>query len=253
MNLEGNTILITGGSSGIGRALAEALHARGNKVVIAGRRKEALAETVNANSGIEAVELDVASRESIARASVEIVRKYPCLNVLINNAGIMRVDNIDQFVDEELLASTISTNLLGPIRLTGALLDHLKAQRSATIVNVSSVLGFVPLAWSAVYSSTKAALHSYSLSLRYALRGTSVRVLELIPPWVQTDLLGKGNSKDTRAMPLDEFAAETMHLLATEAEEVVVEKARPLRDNPGPGEGKLVTELNDVVAPVQWG
>lgn len=182
-------------------------------MVIAGRRKEALAETVRANSGIEAVELDVASRESIARASVEIVRKYPSLNVLINNAGIMRVDNIDHFVDEELLASTISTNLLGPIRLTGALLDHLKAQPRAAIVNVSSVLGFVPLAWSAVYSSTKAALHSYSLSLRYALRGTSVRVIELIPPWVQTDLLGKGNSKDNRAMPLDEFAAETMHLL----------------------------------------
>lgn len=182
-------------------------------MVIAGRRKEALAETVRANSGIEAVELDVASRESIARASVEIVRKYPSLNVLINNAGIMRVDNIDHFVDEELLASTISTNLLGPIRLTGALLDHLKAQPRAAIVNVSSVLGFVPLAWSAVYSSTKAALHSYSLSLRYALRGTSVRVLELIPPWVQTDLLGKGNSRDNRAMPLDEFAAETMHLL----------------------------------------
>ena len=182
-------------------------------MVIAGRRKEALAETVRANSGIEAVELDVASRESIARASVEIVRKYPSLNVLINNAGIMRVDNIDHFVDEELLASTISTNLLGPIRLTGALLDHLKSQPRAAIVNVSSVLGFVPLALSAVYSSTKAALHSYSLSLRYALRGTSVRVLELIPPWVQTDLLGKGNSRDNRAMPLDEFAAETMHLL----------------------------------------
>jgi len=253
MNLEGNTILITGGSSGIGRAIAEALHARGNKVVIAGRRKEALAETVNANSGIEAMELDVASRDSIATASVEIVRKYPSLNVLINNAGIMRVDDIGHSVDEELLASTISTNLVGPIRLTGALLDHLQAQPSATIVNVSSVLGFVPLAWSAVYSSTKAALHSYSLSLRYALRGTSVRVLELIPPWVQTDLLGKANSKDPRAMPLDEFIAETMRLLATDVEEIVVEKARPLRDHAGPDEAKLVTEVNDLVAAVQWG
>ena len=133
------------------------------------------------------------------------------------------------------------------------MLDHLQAQLSATIVNVSSVLGFVPLAWSAVYSSTKAAVHSYSLSLRYALRGTSVRVLELIPPWVQTDLLGKANSKDPRAMPLDEFVAETMRLLATDVEEIVVEKARPLRDNVGPDEAKLVTEVNDLVAAVQWG
>ena len=253
MNLEGNTILITGGSSGIGRALAEALHARGNKVVIAARRREALAKTVNANSGIEAVELDVTSRESIAKASVEIVRKYPTLNVLINNAGIMRVDHIDRSVDEELLASTISTNLVGPIRLTGALLDHLQAQPRATIINVSSVLGFVPLAWSAVYSSTKAAIHSYSLSLRYALRGTSVRVLELIPPWVQTDLLGKANAKDPRAMPLDEFIAEAVRLLATDAEEIVVEQARPIRDNAGPHEAKLVTEINDLVGPVQQG
>lgn len=253
MNLKGNTILITGGSSGIGRALAESLHARGNKVVIAGRRREALAETVNANSGIDALELDVASRESIARASVEIVRKYPSLNVLINNAGIMRIDSIRHSLDEEVLASTISTNLVGPIRLTGALLDHLQAQPSATIVNVSSVLGFVPLAWSAIYSSTKAAIHSYSLSLRYALRGTSVRVLELIPPWVQTDLLGRANSKDPRAMPLDDFIAETMVLLATDVEEIVVDQARSLRDHAGSDEAKLVTEINDLVTAVQWG
>lgn len=250
MKLQGSTILITGGASGIGQAFAEALHAGGNKVIIAGRRRDALASTVHSHPGMESVELDVTDRASIARASAEILRKHPSLNVLINNAGVMQVDDVASKVDEELLASTIATNLLGPIRLTGALVDHLKRQPSATIINVSSALGFVPLAWSAVYSSTKAALHSYSLSLRYKLRGTSVKVVEVIPPWVQTDLLGKENRHDARAMPLEEFTAEAMRLLASNVEEVVVEKAKGLRDNVGPNEGNLVTQLNDLLGAV---
>jgi uncharacterized oxidoreductase len=250
MDLVGNTILVTGGGSGIGRALAEALHARDNKVIIAGRRKSALAETVQAHPGMESVELDVTDPSSVARVSRELVRKHPSLNVLINNAGIMKVDDVGKAVDEELLASTLTTNLAAPIRLTGALLEHLKSRPSATVINVSSALGFTPLAWSAVYSSTKAALHSYSLSLRYKLKGTSVRVLELVPPWVQTDLLGAENRSDPRAMPLDEFTSETLRLLATDVEEIVVEKARPLRENVGPGEGKLVTQLNDLISAV---
>lgn len=252
MNLQGNTILITGGGSGIGRALAEALHAQGNKVVVASRRKDVLAETVSANPGIEAMELDVASPQSVAGLSLDVVRRYPSLNVLVNNAGVMKVDDVERPLNEELLASTLSTNLAGPIRLTAALLPHLRRQPSATIINVTSALGFVPLAWAAIYSSTKAALHSYSLSLRYKLRDTSVRVLELIPPWVQTDLLGKANSNDARAMRLDEFIAETMRLLAaTNDEEIIVEQARPLRDNAGPDEGPLVTRLNDQLGVVE--
>ena len=251
MNLEGNTILVTGGGSGIGHALAEALHARGNKVIIAGRRKSVLAETVQAHPGMESIELDVTDPSSVARVSRELVRKHPLLNVLINNAGIMKVDDVGKVVDEELLTSTLTTNLAAPIRLTGALLEQFRSQPSATVINVSSVLGFVPLAWSAVYSSTKAALHSYSLSLRYKLKGTSVRVLELVPPWVQTDLLGEENRNDPRAMPLDEFTAETLRLLATDLEEIVVERAKPLRENVGPGEGKLVTQLNELVTAVR--
>src|SRR6266850_2718085 len=250
MNLEGNTVLITGGNSGIGRALAEALHARGNKVIIAGRRKEALADTVRANPGMVSFELDVTDPSSVATVSAELLRRHLRLNVLINNAGIMKVDDVARAIDEELVASTIATNLVAPIRLTGALLEHLKSQPSATIINVSSVLGFVPLAWSGVYSSTKAALHSYSLSLRYKLRDTSVRVLELVPPWVQTDLLGSQNRNDPRAMPLDEFTAEVLRLLATDVEEIVVEKAKPLRENVGPHEGQIVNRINDLVAAV---
>ena len=147
MKLTGNTIFITVGVSGIGRALAEALHQRGNKVIISGRRKANLAETVEANPGMDSIELDIADPASIRRVSAELISKYPKLNVLINNAGIMQVDDVAGDVDDALVASTISTNLLGPIRLTGSLIEHLKKQESATVLNVSSVLGFIPWRW----------------------------------------------------------------------------------------------------------
>lgn len=247
MKLEGKTVLITGGGSGIGRALAEALHARGNKVIVAGRRRDALKETVEANPGMDSVELDVSSPESIEGAISHVLERHPSLDVLVNNAGVMPVDDVATEIDDSVIVSTVTTNLIGPIRMTGALIEHLKQQPNAAIINVSSVLGFVPLAWSAVYSSTKAAMHSYSLSLRYKLRGTSVEVIELAPPWVQTDLLGPENRYDTRAMPLDEYLAETMALLERGDAEVVVERAKPLRNNVGPNESTLVNELNDNV------
>lgn len=244
MKLTGNTILITGGGSGIGRGLAEALHRFGNKVIISGRRKGHLAETIKANPGMQSVELDVNDPASIAAVAKKLIAEYPNLNVLINNAGIMMMDNAAGIIEEDLLVSTVTTNVLGPIRLTSALIEHLKKQPSATVVNMSSVLGYVPLAVAAVYSSTKAALHSYTLSQRYMLRGTSVRVQEIAPPWVQTDLL---NSNDEpRAMPLAEFIEETIVALGTDAEEVLVDRAKPLRDNAGPGEHAFVTQFNDV-------
>jgi uncharacterized oxidoreductase len=139
--------------------------------------------------------------------------------------------------------STVTTNLFGPIRMTSALIEHLKRQPSATVINVSSVLGFVPLTVSSVYSATKAAVHSYTMSLRYKLKDTSVKVLELAPPWVQTDLL---NSNDEpRAMPLPEFIAETMSVLGTDSDEVLVERAKPLRNNPGANEYAFVDQFND--------
>ena len=167
MKLTGNTIFVTGGGSGIGRGLAETLHRLGNQVIISGRRKGHLAETTKANPGMKSVELDVENPASINAVTKELIEDYPKLNVLINNAGVMHVDNAAGAVDEALLVSTITTNLMGPIRLTGALIEHLKKQDHAAVMNVSSVLGFVPLAMAAVYSSTKAAIHSYTLSLRY--------------------------------------------------------------------------------------
>jgi uncharacterized oxidoreductase len=243
MKLTGNTIFITGGGSGIGRALAEAFHERGNKVIISGRRKSHLAKTVEANPGMDSIELDVADPASIRRVSAELISRYPKLNVLINNAGIMQVDDVAGDVDDGLISSTIATNLVGTIRLTGALVEHLKKQKSAAILNVSSVLGFVPMAMAAVYSATKAALHSYSQSLRFKLRNTSVRVLEVIPPWVRTELLN--SSEESRAMPLDEFLQETMEALATDADEIMVTRAKFVRDQAGPNEGAFVNTFNE--------
>lgn len=243
MKLTGNTIFITGGGSGIGRGLAEALHQAGNQVIISGRRKSHLDATTAANPGMASVEMDVNDPASIAAVAAQVTREYPELNVIINNAGVMHIDDASMAIDEELMLSTVSTNLLGPIRVTSALVEHLKKQPDATIFNVSSVLGFVPLAVSAVYSSTKAAMHSYSQSLRWRLQGTSVKVREIAPPWVQTDLLDSNN--EPRAMPLAQFIAETMALIATDENELVVDAAKPLRTAVGPDNGEFALKFND--------
>jgi uncharacterized oxidoreductase len=245
MKLTGNTILITGGGSGIGRGLAEALHKLGNQVIIAGRRKGHLTEVAKANPGMKWIELDIEDASSVAAVAAKLLAECPKLNVLINNAGVMQVDDVSTAIDEKLLVTTVTTNIMGPIRLTGALIEHLKRQKDAAVINNSSVLGFVPLAFTAVYSATKAALHSYTMSLRYKLKGTPVKVLEIAPPWVQTDLLGSNN--EPRAMPLAGFIDETMRILGTDAEEVLVERAKPLRNNAGPNEGAFVNQFNDMM------
>jgi uncharacterized oxidoreductase len=157
----------------------------------------------------------------------------------------MQVDDAASVIDEAVLTSTVTTNLLGPIRLTSALIEHLKKRDKAAVIYNTSVLGYVPLALTAVYSSTKAALHTYTLSQRYKLRGTSVSVLEIVPPWVQTDLMN--SNEEPRAMPLREFIEETIKVLGTDAEEILVERAKPLRNNPGPNEGAFVTQFNDLM------
>jgi uncharacterized oxidoreductase len=247
MKTTGNTIFITGGGSGIGRALAEALHKAGNKVIISGRRAHALEATTAANPGMKSVVLDIESPESIAEVAKKLVAENPMLNVLINNAGIMKPDDVSGELDDAVLTSTIQTNLYGPLRMTSALLPHLKAQPTAAVINVTSGLAFVPLAMTAVYSSTKAALHSYTQSLRFKLRETSVKVLELAPPYVQTELMGDQQKTDPRAMPLDEYIAEVMTLLAGDNDEILVERVKMLRNNPGPKEGEFVTKFNEMM------
>jgi uncharacterized oxidoreductase len=241
MNLTGNTIFITGGGSGIGRALAEELHKRGNKVIIAGRRKSHLAAAAKAHPGIEAIELDIADPDSIKSVANRLVAEHPNLNVLVNNAGIMELDQAAGVIDDRLLVSTVTTNLLGPIRLTSALVDHLKSRRGVIMYN-TSVLAFVPMAATAVYSATKAALHSYVLSQRFLLRDSGVRVLEIAPPWVRTELMNSQEAE--QAMPLDQFINETLDVLGTDADEILVEAAKPRRANPGPKEHALVNAFN---------
>ncbi|MEO7719556.1 MAG: SDR family NAD(P)-dependent oxidoreductase [Capsulimonas sp.] len=243
MKLTGNTIFITGGGSGIGRGLAEALHALGNQVIISGRRLGSLTQTTDANPGMQSVQLDITNPKSIAAVAQQLITEHPALNVLINNAGVMHFDNVAGAVDEDLITSTITTNLMGPIRMTGALVEHLKQHETATIINVSSVLGFVPMATTAVYSSTKAAMHSYTQSLRFRLRDSSVTVRELAPPWVRTDLLN--SSEEPRAMPLAEFISETMAILGTDSEEMIVERAQLLWSKIG--DTSFTTQFNDTL------
>lgn len=246
MQMTGNTIFITGGTSGIGRALAEQFHSLGNKVIIAGRRQALLDEVAAAHPGIEGVALDISDAADIDRVAAQLIRDYPTLNVLINNAGIMPFDDPSGRIDDAVSRQILETNLLGPIRLTSALIEHLKAQPRATIIHNTSVLAYVPIATNAVYSASKAALHSYALSQRFMLKGTSVSVQEIAPPWVDTDLIKK--SGDPRAMPLDAFIVETMKGLATDAPEVFVEAIRALRDNPGIGEHALIDGFNTEIA-----
>jgi uncharacterized oxidoreductase len=243
MNLTGNTMLITGGGSGIGRGLAEAFHKRGNQVIIAGRRQELLDQTASANPGMMAVVLDVGDPASIASAVEKLTNHFPGLNVVLNNAGIMRPEDVKKGKVEDAEA-IIATNVLGPIRLNAALMPGLLKQSSATIINVSSGLGFVPLALTPTYCATKAAIHSYTQSLRYQLKDTRVSVLEIIPPWVATELMG-AVPDDPRAMPLDKFIEETMELLGTSAEEICVQNVLPLRNAAKGDEAAFFTKFND--------
>ncbi|MDB5479163.1 MAG: short-chain dehydrogenase [Caulobacteraceae bacterium] len=251
MKLSGNTIFITGGGSGIGRGLAEALHRLGNKVIIAGRRRGHLDAVVAANPGMAAIELDITDPASIDQAAARLIADHPDLNVLINNAGVMQPDVAGGRIDDEQMVATITTNLMGPIRMTAALIEHLKGKRGAVVAYNTSVLGFTPLAAAAVYSATKAAIHSYILSQRFLLRDTTVRVLEIAPPWVRTELM---NSQEVeQAMPLGQFIEETIAELRTDADEILVDAARPLRANAGPGEQGLVKGFNEQMTAILAG
>ncbi len=232
MKTSDNTVLITGGATGIGRGLAEAFHARGNRVIIAGRRREALDEVTAANPGMSAYVLDVGDADAIREFARRVTAEHPTLDVLVNNAGIMRAENLraqpDDLADAE---ATVITNLLGPIRLTAALLPALQRRPRSTIINVTSGLAFVPLAMTPTYSATKAALHSYTQSLRAQLQGTTTEVIEPAPPAVQTDLM-PGSATNPRAMPLKEYIDEVMSIFEAQpgAEEVCVERVKFLRN-----------------------
>lgn len=225
MNPTGNTILITGGGSGIGQALAHRFHDLGNRVIIAGRRREALIKAAEGRENIHTLEVDMEDPTSVTGFAKEITARFPELNVLINNAGIMRTERLDRQRDLSDAEATITTNLLGPIRLTNALIEHLLAQSNAVIVNATSGLAFVPLMSAPTYNASKAALHSYTVSMREALKGR-VEVIELVPPAVQTGLT-PGQETRPGYQPLSEFIDEVMEQFAIQPTpaEILVKRA----------------------------
>jgi uncharacterized oxidoreductase len=247
MNSSGNTILITGGGSGIGEALAHRFHDAGNVVIIAGRRQDALDAAAAGRPNIHTMTFDVESAEGVADFALRVLAGFPALNVLINNAGIMRFEALDQARDLADAEATITTNLLGPIRLTNALIDHLVAQPGATIVNVTSGLAFVPLVATPTYSATKAAVHSYTVAMRDALAG-KVEVIELAPPAVQTSLT-PGQETREGYQALGEFADEVMTLFGQQPTppEILVQRVGFLRTAERDGRfDATLAQLNDL-------
>jgi uncharacterized oxidoreductase len=247
MQMTGNTVLITGGASGIGLALGVAMLAAGNQVIIAGRRQAALDASIAAHPGLVAYALDVEDPHAITTFAAKVVAAHPALNVLVNNAGIMRSEDLlsppDFLTNAEAM---IATNLLGPIQLTAALVPHLQRQASSQIINVTSGLAFVPLAMTPTYSATKAGLHSYTQSLRHQLRDTSIEVLELAPPMVQTDLM-PGQASNPHGMPLADYVSEVMGLLSRTPtpDEICVERVQFLRQAEATGQfGTVFAMLN---------
>ena len=233
MKMTGNTILITGGTSGIGRALAEAFHDRGNRVIVTGRRQALLDQIIAERPGLIGLPLDLDDPASLPHLSAEVRVRFPELNVLIANAGISRPENmtIEGWSTADAQA-IVETNILGVLRVTAAFLPLLKRRPNATIMATSSNLAFVPRADFPAYCASKAFLHSWLQSLRHQLRKIPVEVLELAPPYVQTGLTGAQQASDARAMALDAYIAEVMQLLELRVhprDEVLVERDRARR------------------------
>ncbi|MGN7949954.1 SDR family oxidoreductase [Microbacterium sp. 22215] len=244
MDISGNTIFIPGATSGIGLALAQCLAARGNTVIVGGRRTALLERIATENPGIDTVQIDTTDADSIRAAAETVVTRHPNLNVVITMAGIMRTEDWTTpagFL--ETAEATVTTNLLGPIRLIAAFIEHLRTVPDATIMTVSSGLAFAPLRVTPTYNATKAAIHMLSESVRLQLAGTSVRVLELEPPAVRTSLMPGQESSDF-AMPLEAFVDEVMELIETQpdATEIQVENVRFLRYGEARGDYAQVVE-----------
>jgi len=254
MKRSGNTILITGGGSGIGAQLAHRFHDQGNTVIVAGRRLDALEQTAKGRDGIHAVQLNVESAEGVEDFARRVLADYPALNVVINNAGIMRFETLESRRDLSDAEATITTNLLGPIRLINALIDQLMTKDDAAIVNVTSGLAYVPLVDTPTYNATKAAIHSYTVSLREALKG-KVDVIELAPPAVQTGLT-PGQENRPGYQPLEEFAEEVMALFNQQPtpSEILVERVKFLRNAEAEGRfDATLAQLNDFARAARQG
>jgi uncharacterized oxidoreductase len=247
MKITGNTIFIPGSTSGIGLALALRLQAKGNTVIVGGRRTELLEQIAAEHPGIHTVRIDTADAASVRSAADEVLARHPGLNVLIAVAGIMKIEDWhhpDTFL--ESAESTITTNVLGPIRLIAAFVEHLQKQPAATIITVSSGLGFAPLRVTPSYNASKAAIHMLSESLRLQFADSTVEVKELVPPAVQTDLV-PGQRDNDAAMPLNDFLDQVMQMLENEpdSKEIQVERVKFLRYGEARGDyDQVIAALN---------
>ncbi|TDU90519.1 short-subunit dehydrogenase involved in D-alanine esterification of teichoic acids [Kribbella voronezhensis] len=230
MKTTGNTIFLAGGTSGLGLGLAQRFLDLGNKVIISGRRKELLDQLAAEHPGLETIALDVADPDSITDTVERVIATHPDVNVVITMAGIMHPENLRDANHLSVSEATITTNLLGTIRVISAFLPHLLNKPDAAVLTVSSGLAFVPLVITPTYNATKAAIHSYTQSLRLQLADTSVQVIELIPPAVQTALMGQEN--DERALPLDTYLTDTIDILQNQPDvtEVVIDRVKFLRN-----------------------
>ena len=192
MELRNNTILITGGTSGIGLEFASQLLNLGNTVIITGRNQAKLDETKKRFPKVYIFQSDVSNLRAIAQLYEQVVKQFPDLNILINNAGEMRKINLlEKSIEPESINREIEINLSGPIRMVQQFLPHLQTKKSASIVNVTSGLAFVPFPVSPIYGATKSGLHSYTKSLRVQLQKTNIKVFELVAPGVNTPLNDK--------------------------------------------------------------
>ena len=216
MRMTGNTILVIGGTSGIGRALAEAFHDGGNRVIVTGRRLQLLEEITKLRPGVVGMPLDVNDPDSLGALVTDVRKRFPELNVLVANAGISCTE--DMMADDWDVATAqtiVETNIMGVLRVIGAFLPDFKHRPGATIMVTTSNLAFIPRADFPTYSASKAFLHSWLQSLRHQLRKIPVEVLELAPPYVQTNLTGDKHASDPRAMPLAAYVTEVLELLKT--------------------------------------
>ena len=229
MDISGNTIFIPGGTSGIGLALALRLQQAGNTVIIGGRRTDVL-ERLAAEYGFGTMSIDISDPASVLSARDAVLDAHPDLNVLIAMAGIMVAEDVTKADFLENAERIVDTNVLGPVRLIAAFSEHLQAQPDATIMTVSSGLAHTPLRLTPSYNASKAFIHQFTESIRLQFAGTSVQVIELVPPAVRTELM-PGQSQVEAFLPLDDYIDETMSLLAgqPDATEILVERVKPLR------------------------
>lgn len=242
------TVLVTGGGSGIGAALAGAFHARGSQVIIAGRTASRLEAVAAAHPGMATFTVDVADPVAVSALAAAVAERWPDLDTLVNNAGIQTLFDLaaDTPPEPDAIAREIDVNLKGLINVAAAFLPLLRAQPSARLVNVGSGLAYVPLVAAPVYSATKAAVHSFTLSLRHQLRGTGVSVVELIPPAVETELHRNQPSGPPGAMRLDAFTRAAMRGLDSGKEEIAVGLARVLRTGSRIAPGAFLRIVNKV-------